>query len=364
MGEVWRAHDTATERFVALKVLTAELHDDATYRERFRREARSAAGLAEPHVVPIHDFGEIDDRLYVTMRLIEGRDLGEMLVEGPLSPERAVSIVEQVASALHAAHRVGLIHRDVKPSNVLVTDDDFAYLIDFGIAQAEGDSRLTSHGATIGTWAYMAPERFSSGVADARADIYALACVLYEALTAQRPFPATRNEQVILAHLQHAPPRPSAMRQDIPRQFDAVLATAMAKNPDDRYPTTKELARAARAALAVPTPTAPKPAPPPPVPRSTVPSPAPPKPAPPNPVPTYPVLTARAPRPAPSTPPQAPPPPTRQAYERPPVAAPPDSTPSPAELARAADRRRVLIVVAVLLAVVVATVFFVSTIPR
>ena len=183
MGEVWRAYDTAIDRVVALKVLPADLADDPVFQERFRREARAAAGLDEPHVVPIHDFGEIDGRLYVTMRLIQGQDLQKMLQAGPLPPERAVAIIEQIASALHAAHRIGLVHRDVKPSNIRVAENDFAYLIDFGIARAVGESGLTSTGVAVGTWAYMAPERFQSGIADARADIYALTCVLYQSLT-------------------------------------------------------------------------------------------------------------------------------------------------------------------------------------
>jgi serine/threonine protein kinase len=138
MGEVWRAHDTVTERTVALKVLPAQYADDAVFQERFRREARSAAGLDEPHVVPIHDFGEIDGRLFVTMRLIKGRDLHAIISEGPMDAGRTVKIIDQVAEALHAAHQVDLIHRDVKPSNILVADNDFAYLIDFGIARAAG----------------------------------------------------------------------------------------------------------------------------------------------------------------------------------------------------------------------------------
>jgi serine/threonine protein kinase len=136
---VWRAFDTATDRIVALKVLPAHLADDDLFKERFRREARAAAGLYEPHVVPIHSYGEIDSRLYVDMRLIVGRDLQSMLSEGPLDPGRAVTIMEQVASALLAAHQIGLVHRDVKPSNILVADSDFAYLIDFGIARGRAD---------------------------------------------------------------------------------------------------------------------------------------------------------------------------------------------------------------------------------
>ena len=145
MGEVWRAFDTATDRIVALKVLPAHLADDETFQTRFRREARAAAGLSEPHVVPIHGYGEIDGRLYVDMRLIVGRDLETVLREGPLDPARAVMIVEQVASALHAAHQIGLLHRDVKPSNILLTDADFAYLIDFGIARVAGETGLDQY---------------------------------------------------------------------------------------------------------------------------------------------------------------------------------------------------------------------------
>ena len=156
MGEVWRAHDTVTDRIVALKVLPAHLAQDELFQQRFRREALAAARLNEPHVVPIHNFGDIDGRLYVDMRLIEGRDLQNLLAAGPLAPSRAVTIVQQVAMALHAAHKVGLVHRDIKPSNILVGEFDFAYLIDFGIARDADQTGLTSTGAMIGTWHYMA----------------------------------------------------------------------------------------------------------------------------------------------------------------------------------------------------------------
>src|SRR6476660_2418986 len=189
MGDVWRAYDTVTDRVVAVKVLPAHLANDQTFQERFRREARAAAGLNNPHVVPIHDFGEIDGRLFVDMRLIEGEDLGTLLGRGPLQPARAIRVVEQIASALFAAHRIGLVHRDVKPSNILVTEDDFAYLIDFGIARAAGEAALTNKASVIGTWAYLAPERITTAESDSRADIYALACVLYECLTGSQPFP-------------------------------------------------------------------------------------------------------------------------------------------------------------------------------
>ncbi|WP_155769638.1 serine/threonine-protein kinase, partial [Mycobacterium asiaticum] len=211
-------------------------------------EARSAAGLDDPHVVPIYDFGEIDGRLFVTMRLIQGRDLQTMLVDGPLEPDRSVYVIEQVAAALHSAHRVNLIHRDVKPSNVLVSEDDFSYLIDFGIARTTGETSLTNTGNVIGTWAYMAPERVTSDHTDHRVDVYALACVMHECLTGSKPFPGNSIEQQIGGHLTLPPPRPSALRSNVPTQLDQVIATGMAKNPDDRYASTKELAAAARAA--------------------------------------------------------------------------------------------------------------------
>jgi serine/threonine protein kinase len=254
MGEVWRAYDPTMDRMVALKVLPENFAGDEVFKERFRREARAASGLDEPHVVPFYDFGEVDGQLYVTMRLIKGRDLQTVLTDGPLAPERAVRIIEQVAKALHAAHRIGLIHRDVKPSNILIAEDDFAYLIDFGIAHAAGETGLTSTGAAVGTWAYMSPERLNTGHADARADIYALTCVLHEALTGQRPYPGDSLEQQIVGHLTTPPPRPSMLQSGVPQPLDAVIAKGMAKNPDQRYATTVELARAARGATTVPLP--------------------------------------------------------------------------------------------------------------
>jgi serine/threonine-protein kinase len=183
------------------------------------------------------------------MRLIDGRDLQAIIAQGAIEPSSAVGIIEQIASALTAAHRIGLVHRDVKPSNILVAEHDFAYLIDFGIARAAGESSITGTGNVIGTWAYMAPERITTGQNDPRGDTYALACVLYECLTGSQPFPGTSIEQQIGGHLGMAPPRPSALRSGLPLQLDAVIATGMAKNPDQRYSTPLEMAAAARAAL-------------------------------------------------------------------------------------------------------------------
>ncbi|OBK52182.1 protein kinase [Mycobacterium sp. 1081908.1] len=251
MGRVYRAYDEITDRVVALKVLPPHLAEDDQFQERFRREARIAASLNDPHVVPIHGFGEIDGRLYVDMRLIEGRDLSQYINEsgGRLSPERTVSVIEQVAAALESAHRVGLIHRDIKPTNILVTTaQNFVYLIDFGLARAQTDTALTNTGATMGTVAYLAPERFR-GTTDHRADVYSLACVLYECLTGSRPFPGGTLEEQLNAHVNTPPPRASIMAPDIPPALDAVIARGMAKDVEARYQSVLELAEAARAAL-------------------------------------------------------------------------------------------------------------------
>lgn len=250
MGQVFRAYDTATDRQVALKVLTPQLAQDPTFEQRFRREAQVAARLNDPHVVPIHNYGEIDGRLYVDMQLIVGRDVGSLLEEcGAMNPARAVGIIEQVAEALEAAHAIGLVHRDIKPSNILLAKRDFVYLIDFGIAQDADATRLTRTGAAIGTFAYMAPERLDSGQAGPSSDIYSLSCVLYECLTGQLPFPAVTMQQQIAAHLSKPPPRPSAVVASVSPAFDEVIARGMAKNTDERYPTVIALADAARGAL-------------------------------------------------------------------------------------------------------------------
>jgi serine/threonine-protein kinase len=309
MGEVWRAQDTAAnDRTVAIKMLAPHLAKDDMFVARFRREADAAAQLSNPHIIPIHNYGEIDGRLYVDMRLIEGRDLQQVLAAGPMEPSRAVRVIEQVAKALHAAHKVGLVHRDVKPSNVLLDEDDFAYLIDFGIARATEDTRLTRTGSMIGTLHYLAPERFGDAEVDARSDIYALACVFYECLTGSTPYPGDSFEQQIAAHLMQPPPRPSSTDPNIPLQVDEVIATGMAKDPNHRYATTVELARAAADAITMPIrrPARETPAPT----RGETPAPAPfvvnPAPHPPA------ALNYAAPPPRPSAPPPPIPPPPQQ----------------------------------------------------
>src|SRR5690348_9246 len=253
MGEVWRAYDSEIDRIVALKMLLPQISQDPDYERRFRREARAAARLDDPHVVPIYDVGEIDGRLYVTMRLIDGVDLQTLLNRGPLEARRAVHIVEQIASALHSAHQAGLVHRDVKPSNILLTRNDFAYLIDFGIARGATDTALTSANTTIGTWAYMAPERFSTSHIQPSSDIYALTCVLYQCLTGHPPYPGDTLEQIAVGHMVTPPPHPSEERPTIPTALDHVITTGLAKQPTDRYPTTIDMATAAHHAITTPT---------------------------------------------------------------------------------------------------------------
>ncbi|MER6992550.1 protein kinase [Saccharopolyspora hirsuta] len=251
MGEILRAYDTRHDRVVALKLLAANLAADEEFRDRFKREAHAAGRLREPHVIPIHAYGEIDGRLYLDMRLVEGSDVGSLLAaNGPMRPADAVVVLEQIAQALDAAHAEGLVHRDVKPSNILVGDNGFAYLVDFGIAASlRASGNLTSTGYAVGTLAYMAPERFEDGPVDHRVDVYSLACVLYQCLTGAKPFVGETAASLINAHLNHPPPLPTATRGDIPREFDHIIARGMAKNPADRYASAGELARAARQAL-------------------------------------------------------------------------------------------------------------------
>ncbi|MEV6562039.1 protein kinase [Nocardia sp. NPDC051756] len=248
MGQVWLAYDDAGTRWVALKLLPSELAADAGYRKRFEREAEVVAKLRDPHIPRIHRFGEIDGRLFIDMEFVEGHDLASTVAAGKLAPAAAVGIVGQVAVALDVAHRAGLVHRDVKPSNIVVHSSGFAYLIDFGIAHGIGQTAVTTTGLAIGTLAYMAPERFT-GKADARADVYSLGCVLYECLTAARPYGDTDPAQQMHAHLMTDPPRAASRNAAVPAALDAVIARAMAKQPGDRYSTAGDFAAAAHAAI-------------------------------------------------------------------------------------------------------------------
>jgi YVTN family beta-propeller protein len=264
MGEVYKAYDTHRDRYVALKLLPEAFSDDPEYLKRFRRESHVAARLREPHVIPIHDFGEVSGQLFIDMRLVDGSDICTLLdTNGPIGPQRAAYLIGQVAEALDAAHSDNLVHRDIKPSNILVTPSDFVYVVDFGIARSAGGQQtaLTITGATIGTLHYMAPERFAGQDVDGRADVYSLACVLYECLTGVPPFSGKDLPALIYAQLYSGPPSASSLVEGIPPALDAVIARGMAKDPQDRFPTAGMLAAAARDALLTEAPTLPPPPP-------------------------------------------------------------------------------------------------------
>ncbi len=255
MGEVYRAFDTRRDRVVALQRLPIVLGADAGFLARFRQDLAIAARLQVPHVVPIHDYGDIDGRLFVDMPLVTGTDLGRLIADhGPLDPSRAVGIVAQVASALDAVHAQGLVHRDVKPSNVLLTSDDFVYLADFGVARAlAGSTTLSVTGSTVGAPTYVAPERFLGQPGDHLADVYALACILFESLTGQPPFGGEGLPALMYAHVHIAPPSASRQRPGVPVALDEVIARGMAKDPTQRFASAGELAQAANAAVHPPT---------------------------------------------------------------------------------------------------------------
>jgi serine/threonine-protein kinase len=255
MGVVWRAHDHRLGRDVAVKLLSPGLLRDPASRERFARECRIAVALQHPHVVPVHDTGEWQGRTYIVMTLVEGTDLAHILsAGGPLAPPRAAHLVGQVAAALDAAHAKGLVHRDVKPGNILVSragagGADHAYLTDFGLARAIGEASPLSSNIALGTLGYVAPEQLEGGEVDGRTDVYSLACVAVETLTGEPPFGRGGEQRsVITAHLTAPPPSVRARRPELAASVDAVIARGMAKRPADRQRTAgafaRELARA------------------------------------------------------------------------------------------------------------------------
>jgi hypothetical protein len=260
MGTVYRATQLSLERVVALKLLTAQLSSDPAFRERFRREGLLQAALDHPHIVTVYEAGEADNRLFLAMRMVEGPTLKELILRRRLDDRRALRLLTQVAEALDAAHAKGLIHRDVKPQNVLVGAGDHAYLADFGLTQGHDDAQMTETGHFVGTIDYISPEQARGERATASSDVYALAAVLHECLTGQVPYVKPSEERVLTAHLTEPPPRPSEVRPDLPAAMDEVLARGMAKDPSDRPASAGELLLEARRALgALPEVSAPRP---------------------------------------------------------------------------------------------------------
>lgn len=247
MSVVYVAEQMRLGRKVALKVLTTELAWDEHFRERFVRESRIAATIDHPNIIPIYDAGEADGLLYIAMRFVQGPDLKEILKRGNLGVGRTIFLIEQLASALDAAHTHSLVHRDVKPGNILLDETtDHAYLTDFGVAKQTTARGLTSTGHFLGTVEYAAPEQIEGGPVDARTDVYALGCVLYECLTGSPPYSHGTEHAVLHAHLVDPPPSVTRVRPELPQAFDGVVATAMAKVAADRFGSCGELAHAAR----------------------------------------------------------------------------------------------------------------------
>ena len=258
MGVVYRALDRRLDRHVALKLLHGELSQNDQYRARFLRESKQAAAIEHPGIVPVHDAGDASGVLYIAMRYIDGSDLGQAISrEGAIAPDRALSLLAEVAGALDAAHARGIVHRDVKPSNVLLSSLDasgreHAYLTDFGISKLVAGARaLTSTGHVLGTAEYVAPEQVEGGEVDHRADVYSLGCVLFECLAGEPPFVRATPVAVLWAHVIEPPPRLSELRRELPPAIDDVIERGLAKNPDDRYSSCAELIRAARTTLGI-----------------------------------------------------------------------------------------------------------------
>jgi serine/threonine-protein kinase len=259
MGIVYLAEDLRLKRHVALKLLSPELAEDAELRGRLLAESELAASLDHPNIVPIYTASEADQWVLISMRYVEGEDLKQVLRRGPLSPDYALSLVSQVASALDAAHAHGLVHRDVKPSNVLIAPAaghegaDHAYLADFGLTRRLAEHDLSrEQGPLMGTADYVAPEQIRGEAVDGRADVYSLGCLLFECLSGAPPFRHKSDVALLFAHLREQPPSLSALRPGLPTALDSVIAKALAKEPDSRYQTCRELAAAAREGLPAP----------------------------------------------------------------------------------------------------------------
>ncbi len=263
MGILYLAVEPGLERRVALKLIAPEAAADEVFSRRFAEESRIAASIEHPNVVPIYAAGEEDGVPYIAMRYVSGADLGRRLArEGRLEPDAAARLIAQVGNGLDAIHAAGLVHRDVKPANVLLsgaTDDDHAYITDFGVARNVGtESGLTQTGRFVGTLDYVAPEQISGGEVDARADVYALGCLLFKLLTGEVPFPKDGEAARLYAHLNDPPPAPSLYVSDVPMALDDVVIRAMSKQPGDRHPSAGDLGRAALAALSGESPTVPE----------------------------------------------------------------------------------------------------------
>jgi serine/threonine protein kinase len=247
MGVVYRAEELALQRQVALKLIRPDQSEDRRLRERFRRESAVAASVDHPNVIPIFDAGEEDGVLFITMRYVEGTDLRALIsAEGGIDPRRAARIVRAVGAALDAAHSRGLVHRDVKPANVLLGRSDHVYLSDFGLAkQAAAAGGLTRQGSVVARVEYVAPEQVTEDRVDARTDVYALGCLLFETLTGEAPFADKQGGGAVMAHVEAPPPSPVERVPGLPRQFDDVVRRAMAKAPEERYPSAGDLGEAA-----------------------------------------------------------------------------------------------------------------------